>query len=117
MNRALVDRIAEAVLYEGYILYPYRPALKNRQRWTFGGVYPQAYSQRHGGSDACFLQTECLVQGSEATRLNIRVRFLHLVQRLVAKRDEPVPERNAEAALQGYSCPQTSFRLVQSLDI
>src|SRR5690348_18149952 len=37
MNRALVNRIADAVLYEGYILYPYRPSLKNRQRWTFGG--------------------------------------------------------------------------------
>ena len=40
MNRAAVERIAEAVLYEGYILYPYRPSVKNRQRWTFGGLYP-----------------------------------------------------------------------------
>ncbi len=33
--------IADAILYEGYILYPYRAsAIKNRQRWTFGGVFP-----------------------------------------------------------------------------
>jgi hypothetical protein len=36
---ALAEQIATAVLYEGYILYPYRPSsVKNRQRWTFGGV-------------------------------------------------------------------------------
>ena len=49
MNRALVDPIADAVLYEGYILYPYRPSVKNRQRWTFGGLYPEAYCQATGG--------------------------------------------------------------------
>ena len=41
MNKALVDQIVDAVLYEGYILYPYRPSVKNRQRWTFGGLYPR----------------------------------------------------------------------------
>ncbi len=42
MNR-LVRSIADAVMYEGYMLYPYRPSsVKNRQRWTFGGLYPEA---------------------------------------------------------------------------
>ena len=40
----LVDRIAGALLYEGYLLYPYRPSVKNRHRWTFGGLYPPAYA-------------------------------------------------------------------------
>jgi len=40
MNQTIVDQIAAAVLYEGYMLYPYRPSVKNRQRWTFGGLYP-----------------------------------------------------------------------------
>ena len=41
MNFDRIKEIARAVLYEGYILYPYRPsAIKNRQRWTFGGVFP-----------------------------------------------------------------------------
>ena len=36
-----VRRIADAVLYEGYVLWPYRKsAMKNQRRWTFGGVYP-----------------------------------------------------------------------------
>ena len=70
-----VDRIAAALLYEGYMLYPYRPsAIKNRRRFNFGIVAPP-------GEDATFIQTECLVRGGERTRLEIHVRFLHLVER------------------------------------
>ena len=51
MNRAAVERIAKAVLYEGYMLYPYRPsAVKNQQRFNFGVVYPQSYSEAQKGS-------------------------------------------------------------------
>ena len=74
MNRALVDRIADAVLYEGYILYPYRPSVKNRQRWTFGGLYPEAYCRAQGGTDLWSSQTECLVRGSPATTLEVTAR-------------------------------------------
>ena len=60
MNLAPVEAIVKTVLYEGYILYPYRASnVKNRQRWTFGGVYP-----RQEESLACGVQTECLVPGS-----------------------------------------------------
>ena len=49
MNFAPVDAIVKAVLYEGYILYPYRASnVKNRQRWTFGGVYPRDYARTGG---------------------------------------------------------------------
>ena len=75
-----VDQIANAVLYEGYILYPYRPSsIKNRRRWNFGVVYPQNCG---GGSRS--MQTECLVQGNAATALQIRVRFLQVVTKQVA---------------------------------
>ncbi|MGH7172823.1 MAG: hypothetical protein ACRELF_01095 [Gemmataceae bacterium] len=80
MNRKLVDRIADVVLYEGYILYPYRPSIKNRQRWTFGGLYPEAYCQAGNGESASN-QTECLVQGNAATTIEAVVRFLHLSER------------------------------------
>jgi hydrogenase maturation protease len=85
MIRNVVDRIVKAVLYEGYILYPYRPSVKNRQRWTFGGLYPEAYCQLQRGSDASRNQTECLVHGSPQTALNVTVRFLHLVERVVGE--------------------------------
>lgn len=83
MNRPFVDRIADAVLYEGYILYPYRPSTKNRQRWTFGGLFPEAYRRSPGDSDRSGFQAECLVRGTPATALDVRVRFLHLVSRQV----------------------------------
>ena len=37
MTRPLVEQVADAVLYEGYLLYPYRPSsVKNRSRWSSG---------------------------------------------------------------------------------
>lgn len=78
-------KIAEAVLYEGYILWPYRrSARKNQQRWTFGGVYPRAYSEARGEDDPWLMQTQCLVSG-EAPAVEVKVRFLHVVERKVAR--------------------------------
>jgi hydrogenase maturation protease len=95
---ALVDRIAKAVLYEGYMLYPYRPsAIKNRQRFNFGVVYPRAYSEAQGGTDACMMQTQCLVLGDDATTCLVRVRFLRMVNRTIGRLAIAVAEgRNLE---------------------
>jgi hypothetical protein len=93
VNTALVDGIVKAVLYEGYILYPYRPsAVKNRQRFNFGVVYPQVYSELQGGTDAWMMQTECLVEANAATQCAVTVRFLRMVTRTVAKLRAPVGE-------------------------
>jgi hypothetical protein len=87
MNRSVADRVADAVLYEGYILYPYRPSVKNRQRWTFGGLYPEAYCRQTGGSEASENRTECLVRGDADTTIEVVVRFLHLTARQVGEYD------------------------------
>jgi len=80
-------KIAEAVLYEGYILWPYRrSARKNQQRWTFGGVYPRAYSEARGEDDPWLMQTQCLVLGDEEATVEVKVRFLHVVERKVARK-------------------------------
>jgi hypothetical protein len=77
-----VRQIADAVLYEGYILWPYRRStLKNQHRWTFGGVYPEAWSRARDGDDPWTMQTQCLLEGSADTRLEVTVRFLHVVDR------------------------------------
>lgn len=77
MNTA-VEPIARAVLYEGYVLYPYRAdALKNRHRWTVGGLVPRAYGERHG--EPWSLQAECLVHGDAESRLSVGLRFLRPV--------------------------------------
>jgi hypothetical protein len=79
-----VRQIADAVLYEGYILWPYRrSALKNQRRWTFGGVYPEAHSAGRD-DDPHIMRTECLLEGGDAARIDVRVRFLHVVRRRVA---------------------------------
>jgi hypothetical protein len=74
------ELLARAVLYEGYILYPYRPsALKNRHRFTPGGLAPKAVAETCG--EPWFLRTELLVTGDEETELSVQVRFLHPLTR------------------------------------
>src|SRR6185312_9488638 len=86
MNREKVREIASAVLYEGYLLYPYRhSAIKNRQRWTVGVVYPRAYSEASGGFEPWSMQTECLVTGPANLSFDISTRFLHLLRRSAAR--------------------------------
>ena len=87
MNSEQVKEIANAVLYEGYLLYPYRQsAIKNRTRWTFGAVYPREYSEANGGIDPWTMHTECLIQGHvDDISLDITVRFLHLLMRTVIR--------------------------------
>jgi hypothetical protein len=92
-----VGRIADAVLYEGYILWPYRrSATKNRQRWTFGGVYPSAHSAAHP-DDPSVLQAQVLLEGSDD--VDVRVRFLHVVERsLLSAAGERVDELDGHLA-------------------
>jgi hypothetical protein len=80
-----VERVADAVMYEGYVLYPYRAsAIKNRLRWQFGVVAPREYSER-SGTDAWHAQTECVLEPIDAPRLTVRVRCLQLQRRTVEK--------------------------------
>ncbi len=84
-----VADIARAVLYEGYLLYPYRPsALKNCRRWMFGGVFPHAYAASAG--ETCSIRAECLLRGAGETKLYARLRFLRLV------REPAAPSQTAE---------------------
>lgn len=80
MSAHAVRQVADALLYEGYLLYPYRASsLKNRQRWTFGRVYPRASGLADGTAEAGLVQTECLLEESALARLEVTLRFLHLV--------------------------------------
>ncbi len=85
MTDDVVRKIADAVLFEGYMLYPYRPSnVKNRQRWTFGGLYPEACAEANG--DRTSQQAEVLLKAPEDPEVEITVRFLHL---LAETRDGP----------------------------
>lgn len=86
MNLRDVDAIARAVLYEGYMLYPYRPSsVKNRQRFNFGVLYPQSHSEAQSGSEPCSMQCETLIESGQDSTVEVRIRFLHLVTRSIAK--------------------------------
>jgi hypothetical protein len=80
MNFDGVEKIAAAILYEGYILYPYRPtAIKNRQRWNFGTLYPRVYAEAQRPQEPFRLIAECLAVADSKASLDVRISFLQLV--------------------------------------
>jgi hypothetical protein len=87
--------IADAVLYEGYLLYPYRAtSSKNQSRWQFGVVGPPCASQLGLGEDDT-LAAQFLIDG--VSELTLIVRFLQLQHRHAERaigsgRFEPVDE-------------------------
>ena len=125
MNRELVDKIVNAVLYEGYILYPYRASSKKnqRERFTFGRIYPQEYSDAQNGREPCLMQTECLLRNESLdAALEITIRFL---QPLVRKTGEEVwleaIEREVKLAPVPLNAPikqvhEFTFPAAQSVD-
>ena len=80
MNFNGAEKIAAAILYEGYILYPYRPtAIKNRQRWNFGTLYPRVYAEAQRPQEPFRLVAECLAVADATASLDVRISFLQLV--------------------------------------
>jgi hypothetical protein len=82
-----LEKVADAVLYEGYALYPYRASsAKNRMRWQFGVLAPRGWSEGGPHNDPWWQETQCLIEpsgpGSDAApRLLGRCRFLQLRRR------------------------------------
>lgn len=83
-----MSAVADAVLYEGYLLYPYRRSSpKNRARWQFGVLFPRAWVEADGpvspgvsgSADSWYQQTECLVRVRRpGAVLRLRVRYLQM---------------------------------------
>lgn len=93
MSTASAERIADAILYEGYVLYPYRAsAAKNRERWQIGLITPRPYAEATG-SDPWFVETACLAEIDPGASLTVRVRCLHVQERLV---EQPVDADGTE---------------------
>jgi hypothetical protein len=79
--------IADAVLYEGYLLYPYRASsAKNRSRWQFGVLGPpEAAAEAFGEAPGMAMQ--CLLDPGTGGTVRIRLRFLQLQTREVQRLD------------------------------
>lgn len=89
MNRDGVEAIADAVLYEGYLLYPYRASsVKNQQRWNFGVLAPEP-SNAQESFDPSSMQAECLLECESTTQVTVKVRFLQSVRRSVGRLVSP----------------------------
>lgn len=93
-----VRAVADAVLYEGYLLYPYRAnSGKNQSRWQFGVLGPPGAEDRGIGENST-LSAEVLLDGDTAS-LSVVVRFLQLqrrtAERAVGDGFEPVDELTA----------------------
>jgi hypothetical protein len=83
--------VADAILYEGYVLYPYRAsAQKNRERFQFGVLMPPGYVEADP-SEHTSSRTECLLECDDRAELRFHVRFLQL-QRRTAPGTEPWDE-------------------------
>jgi hypothetical protein len=85
-----VRTVADAVLYEGYLLYPYRASShKNQSRWQFGVLGPPSASPESFGEDPG-MAMQCLLAAPAGTpaSVTIHLRFLQLQVREVQRRDE-----------------------------
>jgi hypothetical protein len=85
--------VADAVLYEGYLLYPYRStSVKNQARWQFGVLGPPGASEAGLGEEPS-LHTECLVRSGPVGSVAAHLRFLQLQRRAVEQADPHTPGR------------------------
>jgi hypothetical protein len=89
--------VADAILYEGYLLYPYRQSSrKNQARFQFGVLMPPAYAAVDDNEPSAS-QTECLAECAAGARVEILLRFLHVQQRLVQQAAGPAQSGPAQS--------------------
>ncbi|WP_018548834.1 hypothetical protein [Streptomyces sp. LaPpAH-108] len=114
-----MSAVADAVLYEGYLLYPYRrSSAKNRVRWQFGVLPPRDWVEAagpvtegiSGSADSWYQRTECLVraEGPDAA-LRVRVRYLQLQRKQVEEPDGDGGHRPVESLLTADGGGRLSF--------
>jgi hypothetical protein len=101
-RRARLRAIADAVLLEGYVLYPYRAtSTKNRFRFAFGVLAPRTWSEGPAGAEPWWMETQCLISneshrtsatlrsGDLSATLDGRLRFLQVCRRTVERAVDP----------------------------
>ncbi|WP_406431346.1 hypothetical protein OHB00_04180 [Streptomyces sp. NBC_00631] len=112
-----MSAVADAVLYEGYLLYPYRRSSpKNRARWQFGVLFPRDWVEADGpvrpgvsgSADSWYQQTECLLRvrrpdAAERLRVRVRVRYLQVQHKQV--------EDGAGRPVESLACDDGTVRL------
>ena len=93
---AAARQVADAVLFEGYVLYPYRAsAAKNRLRWQFGVLVPPGWGADCG--EHSFQRTECLMEPRRGAVLQVELRFLRARRRTVQRGGRSGPFETVDA--------------------
>lgn len=96
-TQAAAREIADAVLYEGYVLFPYRAsAPKNRYRWQWGVVVPHD-QVAVGASEPSTVGFDVPVRSPDVV-VTVTARFLHLCHRQVV---DPAGRPVEQAELDG----------------
>jgi hypothetical protein len=98
MSLDQVREITDAVLYEGYLLYPYRASsAKNQSRWQFGVLGPPL------AGPGCFseeptMSLQCLLRShTPRAAVTVQLRFLQLQTREVQRPDRAGRHRTVPA--------------------
>lgn len=87
--------VADAVLYEGYLLYPYRQtSQKNQARFQFGVLMPPGYAAADP-SETSAMRAECVFEHQGQPSLAVTVRFLQVQRRRTEHRP---PDGNVQGA-------------------
>ena len=77
MSLPVARQLAHALMFEGYVLYPYRQSsLKNQKRVVFGSLCPAAFAEASG--QRCGVRAEVLIAGPS---VQVEVLFLHWASR------------------------------------
>ena len=86
MSLTSARQVADAVLYEGYLLYPYRASSsKNVVRWQFGVLGPEGAAEA-GVGELPAMSAEVLLQAGPAAAVDLHLRFLQVQARTVERR-------------------------------
>jgi hypothetical protein len=106
MTLDLARTVADAVLYEGYLLYPYRAtSAKNQARWQFGVLGPPGAAEAGIGEEST-MSVECLLRRAGGTgsrddlprpTVAVYLRFLQLQHRGMERLDPADPNRYVPA--------------------
>lgn len=114
-----LSAVADAVLYEGYLLYPYRRSSpKNRVRWQFGVLLPRDWVERDGpvpvgvagSADSWYQQTECLLRvHDEGAVVRARVRCLQMQHKQVEEAGRDGRYRAVESLRTGDGTTHLTF--------
>ncbi|GAA4707483.1 hypothetical protein [Phytohabitans rumicis] len=83
MSIDVARAVADTVLYEGYVLYPYRAsAQKNRSRWQFGVLMPPDFAAADP-SETSGARAEVVAAVANAFTVRVALRFLQVQRRSV----------------------------------